>query len=238
MNPVPMENILLQLFSILIFALENINVKIFSIHMREEIIRNSLAEFKKNGIRKSTLKDLVAALGISTKTMYKYFRDKEDLLNECLQTHYDQLFEQLVASIHRHPSPVITLFTIWKSAAELDFGTTHIFYEDLNYYYPELQDKILRKNNKKWGQPILKLIEEGKRTGLFRKDLNTQLVLAACGEIYALLTRTAKFQKFRIKPFEVAENTIGVYLRGICTSKGLQHIESNRTLTSFTHISK
>src|ERR1700759_1556458 len=113
--------------------------------MKDKIIEVSLQQFLKHGIRKMTVQKLVEPIGISTKTVYKYFSDKEDLLKHCLQKHYSVLALQFEAIKNESANPVITIFKIWHQAIELDFGVNHIFYHDLNYYYPKLQDAILHK---------------------------------------------------------------------------------------------
>ncbi|PWT97443.1 MAG: hypothetical protein C5B52_13850 [Bacteroidetes bacterium] len=194
--------------------------------MKQEIIRKCLEEFKAKGIRKMTVKEIVAPLGISTKTVYKYFENKEDLLEACLTLHYGQLQDDLLKVLKEKKSPVYKIFKIWIGAAQQDFGTTHLFYEDLNYYYPELQDKILKHNEKKFGEPITKVVQEGFSKGYFRKELNPNLVMEACSSIYAMLTRTPTFKKYKLHPYQIAENTVGVFLRGICTTKGLRELET------------
>jgi len=201
--------------------------------MKDEIIQKCLLEFHKRGIRKMTLKEIVAPLGISTKTIYKYFDNKEDLLEACLNLHYKQAHEALQQLLGDNKSPVVLLFKIWINAAKLDFGTSHIFYEDLNYYYPALQDKILKKYGKKLLQPFTEVLEEGVRQGFLRKELSIPLVLQGTGAVYTMLTRTRQFEKHKLDAFTVAENIMGVYLRGLCTEKGLQEIDAHSSQTSF-----
>ena len=87
--------------------------------MKEEIISTSLRQFLKHGIRKMTVQKLVAPIGISTKTVYKYFDDKEDLLNHCLVKHYSELAKDFNMA---GSNPVITILSLWHQAMELDFG--------------------------------------------------------------------------------------------------------------------
>jgi len=50
--------------------------------MKKEILQTSLKQFLKHGIRQMSIQKLVEPLGISTKTVYKYFKNKEELLEE------------------------------------------------------------------------------------------------------------------------------------------------------------
>jgi AcrR family transcriptional regulator len=200
---------------------------------KKEIAEQCLQRFLTSGIRKMTLQKIVAPLGISTKTVYKYFPDKEALLEYCLDLHYSRLLKG-IEPILNSGSPVVQLFQIWIHATRADFGASHIFYHDLNYYYPRLQDKMIRKHARTTSQPVLEMFEAGIAQGYFRKDLQPPVVLEGISVIYTTLTRTDQFAKYKLAPFTLAANTVEVFLRGICTAKGLAELETNRELTSFT----
>jgi AcrR family transcriptional regulator len=194
--------------------------------MRQEIINTSLEGFLKHGIREMTVQKLVGPLGISTKTVYKYFSNKEDLLRECLSVHYSGLFKQTYFTGDQYPNPAIALENLWQKAFQIDFGVNSIFYHDLNHYYPELQDEILKKHGGKIETTIVKLIKEGMYKGYFLKDLQPRLIFEAMTVIYRSLTRTEDFKKFRVNPKDLVRQTVHIYLRGICTSKGLSELTS------------
>ena len=111
--------------------------------MKDKIIETSLQQFLKHGIRKMTVQKLIEPMGISTKTVYKYFSNKEDLLKHCLLKHYSESVAHFDLLKDETSSPVVTMFKIWYNAIETDFGVNHIFYHDLNYYYPQLQDAVI-----------------------------------------------------------------------------------------------
>jgi len=194
--------------------------------MRQKIISNSLEGFLKNGIRKMTVQNLVAPLGISTKTVYKYFNDKEDLLKACLVVHYTTLVNQATATTEQYSNAAATLENIWKQAIQADFGVNRVFYHDLNYYYPALQDEIIKTHGGKLGRAILKLIQKGMLEGHFRKELDPEVIFQAFMVMYRSLTRTGDFMKFHVSPQELARQTVQVYMRGICTEKGLKQLTS------------
>src|SRR4030095_15106593 len=128
---------------------------------KEKIIEDSLQYFLKHGIRKMTMQKLVEALGLSTKTVYKYFADKEELLRHCLLVHYSGLANNLIVLEKESPNPVNAISRLWREAINLDFGITHVFYHDLNYYYPQIQDEVLNKIFTKNPTILRNLIEKG-----------------------------------------------------------------------------
>jgi len=194
--------------------------------LKDQIIETSLQQFLKHGIRKMTVQKLVEPLSISTKTVYKYFTDKEDLLKICLTVHYQRLAKTITAtSGNTSLSPVIILLQLWREAIQLDFGVNHIFYHDLNYYYPRLQDAVMKKVFKKYPIELKEILEDGQKKGYFRKNSITDVVLDAIEVLYANITRTGKFKGAGLSPLLILENTVEVYLRGLCTQKGLQELD-------------
>jgi AcrR family transcriptional regulator len=189
--------------------------------MRLEIISTSLDGFLKKGIRKMTIQKLVAPLGISTKTVYKYFSNKEDLLRECLVVHYGTLINQVFAIGDQFPNAAVALENIWNQAIRTDFGVNRVFYHDLNHYYPALQDEIIKKHSGKIERTLVRLINKGMDKGYFRKDLDPRVICEAMTVMYRSLTRTEDFRKFQTPPENLARQTVQVYLRGICTAKGM-----------------
>jgi len=196
--------------------------------MKEEIIETSLRQFLKHGIRKMTVQKLIGPMGISTKTVYKYFNDKEELLKHCLVKHYSELAKDF--DITGSSNPVIAIFKLWHNAMELDFGVNHIFYHDLNYYYPRLQDSILHRFFKKRFSKLGELMEKGVKQGYFRNDIVPAMIPEVTSALYSSITRTDQFKKYKLTPGVLMQNTIEAYLRGVCTEKGLKELKRNYSL--------
>ena len=196
--------------------------------MKEEIIETSLQQFLRHGIRKMTVQKLIAPMGISTKTVYKYFNDKEELLKHCLVKHYSELAKDF--DITGSSNPVIAIFKLWHNAMELDFGVNHIFYHDLNYYYPRLQDSILHRFFKKRFSKLGELMEKGVKQGYFRNDIVPAMIPEVTSALYSSITRTDQFKKYKLTPGVLIQNTIEAYLRGVCTEKGLKELKRNYSL--------
>ncbi len=194
--------------------------------MREDIIKVSLAGFLKHGIRKMTVQKLVSPLGISTKTVYKYFQNKEDLLKECLVLHYSSQIRELLESIEKCPNAIQALATIWNMTIAADFGVAKSFYHDLNYYYPALQDGILKKYGNKISDTIVKLMNLGIQEGYLIKDLIPALSIKVMAVLYSSITRTDQYKNLKLSANTLAEQTVFVYLRGICTEKGIKELNS------------
>lgn len=194
--------------------------------MKDEILQTSLKQFLKHGIREMSIQKLVAPLGISTKTVYKYFENKERLLEAALSLYYVQQFG-LLQTFSTSKSAVHFLFDIWYIGIETECRVNKVFFQDLNYYYPELEKKVESTISKKLWKRFIEIIENGILEGFFREDVHPSIALEAISAIYVSIARTTNFKKFRSAQLDIYLNTITVFIRGCCTPKGVEELDSH-----------
>lgn len=192
--------------------------------MKNEILQTALEQFLKFGIREMSIKKLIEPLGISTKTVYKYYKNKEELLEGVLKLHYDQQFH-LVENLSADENVVLRLFDIWYLAIERAFDINDLFYKDLHYYYPELEKKIELAVGAKFGLLLENLIRKGINAGVFKQDILPEVAMEGIYVLHNAIARTELFKRFNISPYEILLNTITLYIRGLCTPKGIQELE-------------
>lgn len=194
--------------------------------MKDEILQTALKQFLKNGIREMSIQKLVAPLGISTKTVYKYFDNKEQLLEEALRLYYAQQYE-LLEAFSANKNVVSLLFDIWLKGIEIECRVNRVFFQDLHYYYPELEKKVESTIGKKFWKEFLLLIEQGIHAGVFREDIRADVVLELIALAYQSIARKGEFKKFRTSANVIYLNTIAIYIRGCCTQAGIKQLEQH-----------
>lgn len=195
--------------------------------MKEKITEVALEQFLQHGIRNMTVKKLVEPMGISTKTVYKFFTSKEELLEECLRVLYTGYFNEFVAILSTDDSPVNKLLILFRSTVGKDFGVSHAFFHDLNYYYPELQNAAINRSSNSYGRLMIPLVQKGITEGYFHEFLVPEVALKGIVLLYTSITRSEDYKDYESSPYELFKNLVEVYIRGMCTEKGLKEIENN-----------
>ena len=168
--------------------------------VKEQIVEKSLKEFLEHGVRSITMQKLAASLGISTKTLYKFFTDKEALLEACLNVHYAGMDRELKGIVDAEPNPVDFICAIYTRGAALDFDANHLFYHDLNHYYPDLQDKVIVRNAGMIGEMLTGALQLGIDEGYFLPGLKPPVVLTALTVLYTSVTRFDTYKNFNLTP--------------------------------------
>ncbi|MBS1525201.1 MAG: TetR/AcrR family transcriptional regulator [Bacteroidetes bacterium] len=195
--------------------------------IKDRIIEVSLQRFLQNGIRSMTIKKLVEPLGISTKTVYKYFDSKEALLTECLHVLYDGYYNEFSGIISSSDNPVNKLLVLFRGSLGKDYGMSRKFFHDLNYYYPELQNKAISNASNNYGTLLVPLVEKGIKEGYFLKYLDPQLALKGIVTLYTSITRGEEYRTYKDSPYPLFKNLVETYIRGMCTEKGIKEIDNN-----------
>lgn len=197
------------------------------IDIKERIVEVALKQFLSQGIRNLTMMKLVEPLGISTKTVYKYFHSKEELLAECLRVLYTAYFNEFNEIVNQSSNPVNTLHLLFRMTLEKDFGMSRDFFYDLNYYYPELQNSAIRRDSENYAGLLVPLIERGIQEGYFSNDLDPELALKSIISLYTMITRSEDYRNYSGSPYHLFKNLIEVYIKGMCSPMGLIAFNNN-----------
>ena len=201
-----------------------------SAFMKEKILHTALEQFLKYGIREMSIKKLIEPLGISTKTVYKFYKNKEELLEEVLHLQYAQQFQQ-IENRYAYQDVVSLFFDIWHLAIERGSDVNDVFYRDLQHYYPELEIKIEEAIGEKFANKLLQIIQKGITEGVFEEEILPEVVMEGIYILYDAYVRAEKFRNFNATPYEIYLNTIVLNIKGICTPKGLKILEEHMSST-------
>lgn len=192
--------------------------------MKETILSSALPLFFRMGIRKMSMQSLSDTLGVSTKTIYKYYTTKEKLLESALK-HHNQLqfveFEKIILK----KGVAIQLYEIWKKGIELEYAINRDFYKELHKYYPTLAKKMDTINAKLiWGR-LIDFVEAGKQAGELIPEIQPVLFLESLAQLYLSITRFGKFDKMQHSVDGILQNSILPIIRGACSSKSIKQFD-------------
>lgn len=186
------------------------------VELRERIITKATEAFTSNGIKCITMDDVAAALGISKRTLYEVFSDKESLLKECiLKVQTDR--DQYLLDVYERSNHVLeVILAVFQKSIEIFHQTNKRFFEDIKKYpkiYTMMQDRRESDTEK-----TISFFKTGVEQGIFRSDVNFAIVNLLVREQFDVLMNTEICKEY---PFiEVYESIMFTYIRGISTEKG------------------
>jgi AcrR family transcriptional regulator len=144
---------------------------------KTRIVQFAREKFLKMGFSKVTMDELVQELGISKKTMYKYFASKDELVGSVLEMQI-YLMSTKIQNILDSPVDFMEkLNVLWIFVGDFLSGISKQFLDDLRRFRPELWHRVEEIRTKKIVGYLTKLFEEGQMLGLLRADVNINVVV-------------------------------------------------------------
>ena len=188
----------------------------------DKIIVTALRSFRKRGIRSVKMDDIAHELGISKRTLYEAFRDKETLLEACCRKMSEDR-QKFFGKILKQTDNVLELILHDLSYnLKESQGVSVEFIHDLQSY-----DRIMQAMNGRREtnmQKAVEILSLGVEQGVFRKDVDFKLFYEFTTKQFRFMTQDPECQKLSLA--DIYKNVIVVYLRGCCTEKGLELIEN------------
>lgn len=189
--------------------------------LRDRIIAKAIESFTTHGIKSITMDDVAASLGISKRTLYEVFQDKETLLKECILRRQEEIGEFL-AEVYARATNVLEVILVCYQRSIEDFHKTNKrFFEDIKKY-PKVHE-ILKNYRKQDSDSTVAFFKMGVEQGIFRNDVNFAIVNLLVREQLDLLMNTDVCKEYSF--LAVYESIMFTYIRGISTEKGARVLE-------------
>ena len=193
--------------------------------IRERILSEAFALFSKYGIRGVTMDQIACELGISKRTLYEYFKDKNTLLSEGIAFFRKVMHEQANDILKNASNVIEGIFFIGRHGEKMRKRVNPLFFEDIRKFYPEVNKQIPDKSRYSEYSIMHNLITKGMNDGIFNKELNPELVNEFWHAMMNIFMNEEIFPRDRYPQKELLKNLIIPYLSGISTEKGKSLIQ-------------
>lgn len=190
--------------------------------LKERIIESAMQAFKTHGIKCITMDDIAASLGISKRTLYEVFANKEMLLEECILKEREETNQYIRTILGTSAHVLEVVLKLYLRSIEKFHATHKSFFEDIKKY-PKAYE-LLKNDKNHDSDEVLSFFREGVKQGIFRDDINFAIVNLLVHEQIDLLINSNICEKYSF--LEVYESIMFTYLRGISTEKGARELEN------------
>lgn len=151
--------------------------KIIDGNMKDRIREAAGELFSKNGVREVTIDDVCRHLGISKKTFYEHFSQKEDLVAEVIADRLNKK-QEYFTSLLEDKNPVEVMKTIFVAVEKKQmFHTDKKIMRDVKKYYPQTLAKHVNKRHNVLKKKAKEYFSRGVEEGYFKKDIDMEAVI-------------------------------------------------------------
>ncbi len=192
----------------------------------ERILAQSAELFIRNGIKAITMDDISNEAGVSKRTIYENFRDKDHLLSSCL-SYMDDIHNKESEEIFRNSENTIDMvFKIMKQGVRMINNINPVFFTDLKKYHFQIWNESYKSKYEERLNQTYTTLKSGINEDLFRKNINVEIVAKLLHEQLKIMADEQIFPSDTYSKTSVFENIMINFLRGIATMKGLEIIDN------------
>lgn len=189
--------------------------------VKEHVIAAAAKAFMQKGIRTVRMDDIAVGLSISKRTLYELFHDKEDLLLDVMKLHREGMQEYMTQVASKAENVLEVILKFYQRSAQDFQNTNRTFFEDIKKY-PKVMAYI-NESRKENLDSAMEFYRKGVNQGIFRNDVNYDIVQAMVNEQMDLLLRSEICQSYSLA--EIYETVVFMHMRGISTEKGLKIVD-------------
>ncbi len=197
--------------------------------VKERILVKAEEIFFQYGYTRVRMDEISDGLGISKKTLYKYFDSKEQLLREIVE----RMKLRIKTNCHiicddQEMDFIHKLKKLMNYIAKQSSRLRGALPEDLQKNLPDIWNGINEYRKQEAFTKFSDLIEEGVRKGAFRKDIDQQIIVLMYVNAISELVRPNVLANLPYTGDQVFETIIKIMFEGIFTDKGrTKYLSSN-----------
>lgn len=198
--------------------------------IKERILKKAEEMFMQFGFARITMEEIASNLGVSKKTLYKYYTGKEQLLREMvsgIKCHTENYTDCLMRSDELDFIEKLKLLLdhIGKNAAKMRGPLV----EELQRFHPEIWNDIVEFRRKGAYEKFSKLIREGVKKGSFRKDIDKEIIALVYLHAISGILNPDTLAGLPYTGDQTFESIVKIIMEGILTDEGRKKYISTKT---------
>jgi AcrR family transcriptional regulator len=193
---------------------------------QQEIIIAAFKQFKLLGFKSVTMDDIVRKIGISKKTLYELFKDKDELVLECIKYMLNDNQVQTEKALKNSINAIDQAINILMIMEKMIRGMNPVCYLDLQRFYPSAAKYLNDHKDSFMFQCISDNLKQGIQEGFYREDIDIEIISRFRMESALIVFQHDLFPQEIYDIVKVNTQIFAHYIYGIASSKGHKMIES------------
>lgn len=176
--------------------------------------------FMRYGIRSVSMDDIATQLGMSKKTLYQYFEDKNKLVDVIVAAQLKTGECECSLSFQKSRDAIEEIFFTMEHIAHQFSNMNPVVLYDLEKFHPTSFEKFMKHKNEFLFEAVRKNLERGKAEGLYRPEVNTDIIARLRLESIMIAFNISVFPPTVYHLVRVTQEILDHYLYGLATLKG------------------
>lgn len=192
---------------------------------KERIIEQAMQMFVTQGIKSVRMDDIAQQLGVSKRTLYELFVDKEGLLYLAMERYFECKRVERTEACAGARNVLEAMFMVLGCVAD-ESEVIQRLLGNLRKFYPAVHARLMREGNAQSRLDLQQMLETGIAEGLFTGTFNIDLAITVLYYTASAITMRKDIPLPEgMTEREAFVQIISNFFRGISTAKGLELID-------------
>ncbi|MFB9844692.1 TetR/AcrR family transcriptional regulator [Mucilaginibacter ginsenosidivorans] len=196
----------------------------------ERIIEGSLELFLQAGIKSVTMDDIAKHLGMSKKTIYQFFKDKNELVIALIKKRLKDDEDDMAEIIGKSSNVIEEMINMMKCSEEIFSRANPIVIHDLQKYHPDAWKEFQNFKSEVIVRTLEELLTKGIAQGYIRPDIDVKVLARMRVMEVEMGFNTAIFPANEFNIWKVQQQLLEHFNFGICTLKGYKLLDEYKTV--------
>ena len=193
--------------------------------VKERILLKAADLFMRYGIRSVTMDEIAGQLGISKKTIYQFFTDKDEIVEGVVDKEIQQNECKCENYLTASENAIHEVFISLEGMEEMFKAMNPLIMYDLEKHHFKAHKKFRDHINKFLYQVIEENLQRGIKEGLYRPELNIDIVIKHRIESAFMGFNQDVFPHSKYHISDVGRELGLLYMYSISTPEGIKLIE-------------
>jgi AcrR family transcriptional regulator len=191
----------------------------------ERIIKGAEGLFLTSGIRSITMDDIARYLGMSKKTIYQFFKDKNELVSALTRKKLQEDEDQINDIVANSNNVIEEMMNMNKCSEDIFSRINPVVIHDLQKYHPEAWNDFQKFKAEFLTQKMEELLTKGMGQGYIRTDIDVKIIARMRVNQVELGFNTSIFPVAEFNPWKVQIQFLDHFNYGVCTLDGYKLLD-------------
>lgn len=192
---------------------------------KERILVKSHELFNRYGIRSVSMDDIAAQLGMSKKTLYQYYTDKDELVNAMFDSTLNINKSNCLECSNKGENAIHEVFLSFDIMEEMLKTMNPSVLFDMQKYHPSAYKKFEEFRNGFLYKIIKSNLDRGVKEELYRPEIDTDILSRYRLHSVLLSFNPEIFSTIKTSHVHIEQQLLECFLYGLATSKGQKLIQ-------------
>jgi AcrR family transcriptional regulator len=190
--------------------------------MKDKIIIKSRELFLKLGFKSITMDDIAHEMSCSKKTLYKFFANKEILVEETIEEVQNEIHYNISKILNNNANAIAGNFEVTAYFRDMFKSSETSPVHQLKKHYPEIYHKVHERQVNECKIWFVNNIQKGINQGLFRTEIDTD---DYANFYYMLIFQINENTVFERDAAALELKALEYHIRAMATQKGITELE-------------